>query len=305
MAVKIDATTTGILVHRYLAKVETTKYAEYYRIRNVGKRFERYQPIISHRKFYQIQWQNIWADVGAFFIRNFRAPWYAQVAFGVVSYDNATRGSVTPAAASLTFSHTTAAGSAAMIGGCNAVSGTTWTATYNSVSMTADTITDTRGGAFKLSNPTAGANNAVFTPGANRVIIGMVMTFIGANGTISDFTKDEGGGLSVTSTSITVPNFTSGDMIGEMLLIYADDPTASSAGANQTVRLAFSQQPPADPNATVTAASTNATNGTCTWSWTTARACCSFGYRINGIQSNVTLRPHKLRPWAFAPGHAR
>lgn len=290
MSVKLDRTSEAILIHRYLARVQTTKYAEYYRVRKTGKRFERYQPVLSERTFHQIQWANIWADVKAMFTFRERMPWNLQVARGAVSFDLGTRGSVTPAAASLTFSHTTSSSSGgALIAGVNAVSSTTWTATYAAASLTETILTDGRGDAFSKLTPATGANNAVFTPGANRVIVGMVMTFTGASA-ISDFAKADDTGASVTSTSFTCSNFRAGDMIGEMLLIYADDPTASSAGADQTVRIAFSQQPPADVNATVTAASTNATNGTCTWSWTTARACSSFGFRINSASGhNLTL----------------
>lgn len=275
MAVKIDAISKAHLVHPYLAKVFFQRFDE------------ETQEAIAEGTFYQVQWKNIWLDLKNWWYQLTGPRWYWATARGIISYDNATRGSVTPAAASLTFSHTTgsSSGRAAYIGG-SCITAVTWTATYNSVSATANTMgegANSRGITFYLASPSTGANNVVITPSSNQVIIGLIMTFSGSNGTISDFTEDQGNAK--TSTSITVPNFAAGDMIAEMLLIPADDPTASSAGANQTVRLAFSQQPPADPSATVTAASTNATNGTCTWSWTTARYASSSGMRINQAPS--------------------
>ena len=227
--IKIDATSKGILIHRYLAKTEFTKFSPNFSYKKVGKKYQRYQKIEYTKSGYKIQWQNILRDIKFAFSASERlalklgVPKQLAYQIGAIAFDAGSHIGSSAAGTSITVSHTCTGDNRVLAAYCVSNGAGTESVTYNSVDM--GTVLGS-GAAnyvdfiFAMAAPATGANDLTFTSTseiAPRVLMGTSLTGAAQSSFTDGITM--GGETSLTQ-EITITTGVDNSMVLDFLYGY-------------------------------------------------------------------------------------
>ena len=222
MSIKIDATSKGVLIHRYLAKTEFTKFSPNFSYKKVGKKYQRYQKIEYTKSGYKIQWQNILRDIRFVFSASERlalklgVPKKLAYQIGAIAFDAGSQISAATESTSIGIAHTCTGDNRVLVAYALTNGAGTESCTYNSVDMGAVLGSGSANYVdfiFAMAAPDTGSNNITFTSTsgvAPRVLMGT--SFNGA--AQSSFTDGitMGGETGLTQT-ITITTGTNNSMV--------------------------------------------------------------------------------------------